>query len=392
MRDRIKADGVLVAFAGHGIQFRGGDEAYFCPADARPDDKATLISLKEVYQALDGCEAQLKLLLSDACRNDPVAAVSRRVTMDVASVTRPQSVKPPGGVAALFSCSEGELAFENDTLKHGVFFHFIIQGLQGEADFNKDREVALEELTFFTKRRVLDFVRAEYDGLRQMPVLKGEVGGLPVLASLDRAKVNLPERPAPSQGETRLKTITNTIGMKLTLIPAGTCLMGSHDDDPAARFNEKPRTAVQITRSFYLGVHEVTQAQYQAVMGKNPSWYSATGGRKDEVAGRSTDAVSRGARCLAGCRDLLQPVEREGGPEAGLRNLWRVRARERLEGVRISAAHGGGMGVCLSGGDTDPLLVRRRSRESGRACLVQGQLGRFDPSRGSKARQLLRRS
>ncbi len=152
LRDRIKADGVLVAFAGHGIQFRGSDEAYFCPADARPDDKATLISLNEVYQTLDGCEAQLKLLLSDACRNDPVAAVSRRATVDVASVTRPQSVKPPGGVAALFSCSEGELAYENDALKHGVFFHFIIQGLRGEADFNKDREVALEELTFFTKK------------------------------------------------------------------------------------------------------------------------------------------------------------------------------------------------------------------------------------------------
>src|ERR1700722_1246056 len=34
LRDRIKADSVLVAFAGHGIQFRGGDEVFFCPADA----------------------------------------------------------------------------------------------------------------------------------------------------------------------------------------------------------------------------------------------------------------------------------------------------------------------------------------------------------------------
>ena len=118
-----------------------------CPADARPDDKATLISLKEVYQTLDGCEAQLKLLLSDACRNDPVAAVSRRATVVMGSVTRLQSVKLPGGVAALFSCSEGELAFENDALKHGVFFHFIIQGLRGEADSNNDKAIELLELS-----------------------------------------------------------------------------------------------------------------------------------------------------------------------------------------------------------------------------------------------------
>src|SRR5215472_12742596 len=96
LRNRIKADSVLVAFAGHGLQFRGSDEVYFCPADARPDDKATLISLDEVYQALAGCQAQLKLLLSDACRNDPVAAISRRATVDVHSVTRPQLLKPTG--------------------------------------------------------------------------------------------------------------------------------------------------------------------------------------------------------------------------------------------------------------------------------------------------------
>ena len=293
LRDRIKADSVLVAFAGHGIQFRGGDEVYFCPADARPNDKATLISLDEVYQALAGCEAQLKLLLSDACRNDPVAAVSRRATADVVSVTRPQSVKPPGGVAALFSCSEGELAFENDTLKHGVFFHFIIQGLRGEADFNKDQEVVLEELSSFTKRRVLDFVRAEYDGVRQMPVLKGEVGGLPVLASLDRARVKPPERPVPSPrpspGEPKPKTITNSIGMKLTLIPDGEFLMGSPKGDSEAQQDEKPQHRVRITKPFYLGVHEVTQAQYQAVTGDNPSYFSAKGAGKDKIVGRSTD-------------------------------------------------------------------------------------------------------
>ena len=260
LRDRVKADSVLVAFAGHGVQFRGSDEVYFCPADARLDDKATLIPLNEVYQALAECEAQFKLLLSDACRNDPVVAVTRRATVNLESVTRPQLLKPPGGVAVLFSCSEGELAFENDTLKHGVFFHFVIQGLRGGADFDHDQQIALEELTFYIKRRVLDFVRAEYDGVRQMPVLKGEVGGLPVLASLDRSKLKLPE------------TITNSIGMRLTLIPAGEFLMGSPDSDKDAAADEKPRHRVRITRPFYLGKYEVTRAEYKAVTGQEPSF------------------------------------------------------------------------------------------------------------------------
>ncbi len=45
---------------------------------------------------------------------------------------------------------------------------------------------------------------------------------------------------------------------------------------------------MRIARSFYLSVYEVTQAQYEAVMGKNPSYFSATGGGKDNVAGQST--------------------------------------------------------------------------------------------------------
>jgi formylglycine-generating enzyme required for sulfatase activity len=46
---------------------------------------------------------------------------------------------------------------------------------------------------------------------------------------------------------------------------------------------------VRITRPFYLGVHEVTQAQYQAVMGHNPSYFSSNSKGKDRVAGQSTD-------------------------------------------------------------------------------------------------------
>jgi formylglycine-generating enzyme required for sulfatase activity len=69
-------------------------------------------------------------------------------------------------------------------------------------------------------------------------------------------------------------TLTNSIGMKLKLIPAGEFLMGSPDSDSEAVADEKPQHRVTITKPFYLGVYEVTQAEYQRVMGTNPSAYS----------------------------------------------------------------------------------------------------------------------
>jgi formylglycine-generating enzyme required for sulfatase activity len=82
--------------------------------------------------------------------------------------------------------------------------------------------------------------------------------------------------------------ITNSIGIKFRPIPAGSFLMGSPDDDKEAGSDEKPQHRVRISKPFYLGVYELTQAQYEAVMGKNPSWFSVTGGGKDMVAGQPT--------------------------------------------------------------------------------------------------------
>ena len=65
-------------------------------------------------------------------------------------------------------------------------------------------------------------------------------------------------------------TITNGIGMEFRLIPAGSFLMGSPDSDREARDFEKPQHRVTISRPFYLARHEVTQAQWEAVMGSNP--------------------------------------------------------------------------------------------------------------------------
>ncbi len=65
--------------------------------------------------------------------------------------------------------------------------------------------------------------------------------------------------------------ITNSIGMRFRLIPAGSFMMGAVPGDMDAADDEKPQHRVEITRQFYMGAHEVTQEQYEAVMGENPS-------------------------------------------------------------------------------------------------------------------------
>jgi formylglycine-generating enzyme required for sulfatase activity len=55
-------------------------------------------------------------------------------------------------------------------------------------------------------------------------------------------------------------------------LPAGEFLMGSPDSDSDASDDEKPPHQVKVY-SFAIGKYPVTQAQYQAVMGNNPSYF-----------------------------------------------------------------------------------------------------------------------
>lgn len=63
---------------------------------------------------------------------------------------------------------------------------------------------------------------------------------------------------------------TNSIGMNLVRIPPGEFLMGTPYDQ-GGMAHERPVHKVRISKGFWMGVYEVTQVQYEGVMGKNPS-------------------------------------------------------------------------------------------------------------------------
>ena len=60
----------------------------------------------------------------------------------------------------------------------------------------------------------------------------------------------------------------------LVFIPPGTFRMGSPTNEVDRMDQEGPQTAVTISRGFWMGKYEVTQGEYLAVMGSNPSYFS----------------------------------------------------------------------------------------------------------------------
>jgi formylglycine-generating enzyme required for sulfatase activity len=112
----------------------------------------------------------------------------------------------------------------------------------------------------------------------------------------------VPDEPA--------KLIINSVGMKLVLIPAGAFLMGSPDSDQDAQDDEKPQHRVRITRPFYLGVNPVTQGQYRAVTGANPSHFKGSDDLPVECVSWK-DAIAFCNKLSE--RDGLKPYYQSGG-------------------------------------------------------------------------------
>ncbi len=81
------------------------------------------------------------------------------------------------------------------------------------------------------------------------------------------------------------KAITNSIGMKLVLIHAGSFRMGSPEDEEGRQELQESPHEISIRKSYYLGVFEVTQSQFMSVIGTNPSYF-----QKKEMDNRDTSS------------------------------------------------------------------------------------------------------
>lgn len=124
-----------------------------------------------------------------------------------------------------------------------------------------------------------------------------------------------PTKPVPVDPPVvELPSITNSIGMKLKLIPAGTFLMGTPADEKHRALgifvgqDEKPQHKVTISKAFYMQTTEVTQAQWKAVMGTEP-WKGPLSGGVQEGANYPASCLSWNSTDLF-CKKLSEMEEK----------------------------------------------------------------------------------
>jgi formylglycine-generating enzyme required for sulfatase activity len=154
---------------------------------------------------------------------------------------------------------------------------------------------------------------ANASGRDEIPWSKAGAEGYEFEVKNVSSAANSPSRPAPARaGNPPLagKTYTNSIGMEFVLVPAGSFMMGAPDSEKILSW-ERPQHKVNISKPFYLGKYEVTQEQWEAVMGNNPSWLKGRTNPVELVSWNDTQEFIRRLNAREGHGRYRLPTEAE---------------------------------------------------------------------------------
>jgi hypothetical protein len=186
-RSAHKDDLVMIYFAGHGaseVDQRGierdGLSKYLVPVDADPDDLySTALPMDEMQNVLARIEAERVTVFLDACYSGAAggrtfaSTKTRSVSVDDIFLDRLTRSK---GRAIITASRPSELSIELAELGHGIFTYYLVRGLQGYADSNRDGIVSLQELYEYLAQEVSR--KSRQVGGNQHPMLKGELEGV----------------------------------------------------------------------------------------------------------------------------------------------------------------------------------------------------------------------
>ena len=266
-------DTCVVMFSGHGLQFKPpgqpDEDAFFCPVDAVKNRPETLLSLNYVIDTLLDPHVGHKLLIVDACRNEPkqVAAAEGK------GIQGSDKISLPSKTAVFFSCSAKEQSFETSKLGDGsgTFTYCLLDGLRGGAADDTGQLTWSRLVAHVEDKMESEEVRNLAP--RQQPVQAGNAGRV-VLGKVALAPNRRPVQPVPApstpiaggfEGKSAGDAKELAPGTKFRWCPAGTFTMGT----VGATDDEAP-VQVTLSRGFWLCETEVTQGQFRRVMQPTP--------------------------------------------------------------------------------------------------------------------------
>lgn len=352
----------LFYYAGHGVQVQ--DRNYLIPVNAKVASEEEVeyeaIDVGFVMAQMDAARNSLNILILDACRDNPFARSFRSASRGLAMINAPTGSliaysTAPGktagdgtGMNGLYTeelltamrtpglpiedvfkqvrikvrdRSKGQqVPWESSSLVGAFYFTPSNKSDGGDGTAERERkmtgdETALELSFWETIKNSNDpedfkAYLEKYPNGHFVSLARRRVANATASASPTPVRDDGAGRTDPKSRDTtgsQPASMTNRAGIALVLIPAGSFLMGSTNGDA----HEQPVHRVTIGKPFYLGKYEVTQAQWTALMGNNPSDYKGADRPVELVSWDDAQEFIRKLNALGDGYEYRLPTEAE---------------------------------------------------------------------------------
>ncbi|HYH86531.1 MAG TPA: SUMF1/EgtB/PvdO family nonheme iron enzyme [Pyrinomonadaceae bacterium] len=366
LRDAGREAVGLFYYAGHGVQVQ--DRNYLIPVSAKVASEEEVeyeaIDVGFVMAQMDAARNSLNILILDACRDNPFARSFRSASRGLAMMSAPTGIliayaTAPGRTAGDGAGANGlyteellaamrtpglpiedvfkqvrvkvrerskgqQVPWESSSLV-GAFYFTPPNASAASADTpERGRQMTASEtaleLSFWEtikdsndpedfKAYLEKYPNGHFVSLARRRVAT-------VIASATPTPVPTPARDdAAGRGDAKPRdttgslpaSITNRAGIALVLVPAGSFMMGATN----GAADEQPVHRVTIGKPFYMGKYEVTQAQWTALMGNNPSDFKGAELPVEHVSWDDAQEFIRKLNALGDGYEYRLPTEAE---------------------------------------------------------------------------------
>ncbi len=306
------ADIAFLYFAGHGtVRVEGQkEEGYLLPFDADPDNLAGRgVAMRDVTHWVETIQARAVVVCLDCCH------AAKVLTRDGDGSAAPRSIglRPsvlPGlmgeGRFLIASCGEEEASLESPQLKHGLFTHHFLKGIEGEADRDRDGKVGVAELFEYVAAAVEKDARERF-GKTQKPWRQyTDCGG--VYLSLVRPKSEGDSVPALAAV---VEKVWRREGAAAAVEEAGRRIGGAAEEELLAllRLLRSKADAAALPLLFGCLAHRSEQARRQALLAVEATGWQAVAAAAQRVArqgdAQESDTLLEALAALPATADLV---------------------------------------------------------------------------------------
>ena len=164
---------VYVFYSGHGLPSTDGKSLYFLPVGADKDIIAkTAISQKEIVDALKSAQPKSVTMFIDSCYSGQIRTGETLLASARPVVIKVDEAAYPPEFTVITASASDQIASSSPDLKHGIFSYYLMKGLEGEADENKDGTITIGKLQSYLSERIPRFAMTM--SRKQDPQLTGD--------------------------------------------------------------------------------------------------------------------------------------------------------------------------------------------------------------------------